>query len=373
MKKTSEEVEVVTTSDTLALRYRPKTLEEVVGHESVKPTLRGVFKSKRLPNAMLFVGGTGVGKTTLARLVTRYLNCAERNACGKCESCDEMDNDSHPDLLEVNASEAGNIETVRSLIEGAKFKPSNRVRVVFLDEIHRASHAAFQALLVPVETPSAKTLWLFATTEPAKVLKALLGRCQVFSLHPPSKGDIAGRLRDIAKAEGYKWLTKEAAVVAADYSQGSVRNAVQILERAALSIDKKTKDVAKLMEKISAEVTGDDLEELAGELLEAIYSGNEKAIVNACLQSPDMVVLLGRAVFVNSNSLSVNMVGAKEGVWRSKAVVSLDKSFGKKRPNAKRMSQVTVALLEIRSQLMGLAQQHPQQYAMARLMLLGGK
>ena len=378
LKKTREEVEeeTISTSDTLALRHRPRTLDEVVGQEHVKKTLAGVFKSERVPNAFMLFGTTGVGKTTLARLIGRYLNCAKRNACGKCESCKNMNAGAHPDYLEVNASEAGNIETVRKLIESARYIPSFRLRIFMLDEIHRASHAAIQALLVPVETPPSKTLWIFSTSEPSKIPngKALIGRCQILSLRTPEKKDVATRVMEVGKREGMKWLTEKAAATAAEYSGGHVRNALQILERASLTVEgssktPKPKEIAKLMEDVSMEASGDDMDVLAFQLLLGIYKKDAKKAVEACLNAPDPVTLLGRAVFVNSNASMLHLVGKHEKLWRSKAVMALQNAV--KKNKTLEMSQITVELLKIREELFTMGQNHPMQLATARISGLG--
>ena len=371
---------MTTTNDTLALRYRPRKLSEVAGQSAVKRILEGVFKGDRIPNAFMFTGTSGIGKTTLARLIARYLNCDKRSACGKCESCEEM-NSSHPDYVEVNASEAGNIETVRSLISDARFLPRHRIRIYMLDEIHRASHAAIQALLVPVETPPSKTLWIFATTDPDKIPngKALMGRCQILNLNPPTKSEVAERLLAVGKKEGMDWLTQETAESCAESSNGQVRNALQILERTALAVsalDKKPKrkEIASLMEESWIESTTDDLDGTAFSLLKGIYEKNAKAVAKACLDASDPVSLLGRAVVVNSNALGLSLLGKHEKLWRSKPVVALSNVLGdmpKKSVRKERIAVVTLELIATRDGLFSTSgQQYPAQYAMSRLLSL---
>ena len=375
LKKTREEV--VSTADTLALRYRPRKLEEVVGQESAKQTLAGVFKSNKVPNAFMLVGETGIGKTTLARIIGRYLNCDKRTSCGKCGSCVGMNNGSHPDYLEVNASEAGNIETVRKLIENARYIPEHRFRIFMLDEIHRASHAAIQALLVPVETPPSKTLWIFSTSEPNKIPngKALMGRCQILSLRVPTRREVAARVMAVAKQEKMKWLGEKAAEKVAEYSGGHVRNALQILERASLAIsgsDKalKPKEITKLMEAVSMEASGDDVEIMAFNLLLALYQSNEEKVVRACLDASDPVTLLGRAITVNSNTMALSIVGRHDGLWRSKAVVALGNALKKKDIAPATMSFVTNKLLAARYDLFSAGQQYPVQSLLSAMMML---
>ena len=368
------------TNDTLALRHRPRKLAEVVGQDQAKKTLAGAFASKSVPNAFMFVGESGIGKTTLARLVARYLNCEKGNACGKCQSCLDMDAGSHPDYIEVNASESGNIETTRSLIESSKYLPTCNVRVFMLDEIHRASHAAVQALLVPVESPPSKTLWMFATTDPDKIPngKALMGRCQILSLQPPTRSQVMERLMEVADEEGMDWLSEKSAETIAAASSGQVRNALQMLERVSLSIkgsDRKPgrKEIAKLVDSAWREASGDDLDDLVFRLLAALYRGKPDAAAKATLDCADPVVLLGRAASANANCMGLSLMGKHERLWNNRPSVALSKALGKDMPSPRKMSETTLELLAAREGLFTVGQQFPHQYAMSRMVALCGK
>ena len=388
LKKTRAEAEqeLSSTTDTLALRYRPKTLKEVVGQDAAKKTLTGMFKNNRAPNAIMLVGTTGVGKTTLARLIGRYLNCSTGNACNKCGSCINMNAvnrgaGDHPDYLEVNASESGNIETVRKLIESSRYIPENRLRIFMLDEIHRASHAAIQALLVPVETPPSRTLWIFSTSEPGKIPngKALMGRCTMLSLAVPNKSQIKARLLEIGEKEKMKWLTKKIASIITEYSEGHVRNALQMLEKASLLVSGSkeqldSKELAKAIEGVSLRASGDDLEGPAFNLLKSLYDGNRKRLVRTCLSAPDIMALIGRAIMVNGNLMSLSVVGKHEGLWKSKAVIALESALKLKGANTSedllRVSGITARLLEIREGLLTIGQNYPVQWTVSQLMAL---
>ena len=371
-----------TTNDTLALRYRPRKLAEVVGQDTAKKTLAGIFKTKRIPNAIMFVGASGIGKTTLARITARQLNCAKGNSCGKCPSCLQMDANGsrdHPDYMELNASEAGNIDNIRSLIQSAKYLPQNKLRIFMLDEVHRASHAAIQALLVPVETPPQRTLWLFATTDPDKIPngKALMGRCQMLELSPPSKRDIADRLLEVGKKEGMSWLNDKLAETAAECSGGQVRNALQILERTALAVSElkkpKPKEIASVMEGAWRGVDSEGLDELAFNLLLGIYSGKTKQVLRACLDAPDPVTLLARAATTNSNAMGLSLLGKHGELWNSRPIAALLKALEDvpaKRKSPTAMAKTTTGLLDARSKLFAEGQQHPKQYAAAKMVEL---
>ena len=122
------------TNETFALKYRPKKLEDLAGHKQIISGIRGMLKAKDVPNAFMLVGPSGVGKTTISRMLARYLNCETMDACGKCDSCKAMDDLSSMDYTEVNASESGNIDTIRKLIESSSFRPRGRFRIIMLDE-----------------------------------------------------------------------------------------------------------------------------------------------------------------------------------------------------------------------------------------------
>ena len=366
------------TNNTLALKHRPRKLSEVVGQENARKALAGMFKARNVPNAIMLVGTSGIGKTTLARIVARYLNCEKGNACGKCESCCAMDSvDDHPDYQEVNASESGNIETVRALIQGARYLPKHRFRIIMLDEMHRASHAAVQALLVPVESPPKRTLWMFATTDPDKIpnSKALMGRCQVFRLSPPGKEEIARRLMDVARAEGMDWMTEKAARAAADFSEGRVRNALQLLERAAMSVagsgkKPKPKETAALMENEWWNSPVDEDQDTAFKLLLGIYLGRPKMAAKACLDAADVVALLGRAASVNASLMGEILTGGHDKLWRSKPTAALKEALSGRKVKTRQMCGTTLEMLSTRQGLFSEGQQHQTHYAMSRMVSL---
>ena len=150
------------TRQTLALRYRPKRLSEMVGQSEAVATVQGYLDREAAPNAFMLVGPSGTGKTTMSRLIARHLNCDDLSACEKCESCKAMDrgNDGHPDYTEVNGAESGGVDTIRALIETARYRPTYNLRIIHIDEVHRSTNAAMNSLLKPLEEPSLQTLSL---------------------------------------------------------------------------------------------------------------------------------------------------------------------------------------------------------------------
>ena len=175
----------------------------MIGNPAEVTRLKGILASKKIPNAMLFIGATGVGKTTLARIFGYYANCVTHNRCGKCASCSVGIN-SHPDIKEMNAGEARGIDDIRALIDHARYKPRHNFRIIIVDECQGLTPQAFNALLKPTEDPPGHTIWIFCSTNPEKIPSTLLDRCTIFNLRIPQREEIAKRLTVICEKEGEK-------------------------------------------------------------------------------------------------------------------------------------------------------------------------
>lgn len=313
------------TNETLALKYRPKKLEDLAGHANIISGIKGMLKSQEIPNAFLLVGPSGVGKTTISRMLARYLNCETMNACGKCESCKAMDDLSHMDYTEVNGSESGNIDTIRKLIESASFRPRSRFRIIMLDEIHRISAPAANALLKPLEEPPEHTLWILATTDPDKIpnSKAVCGRCTQIILNKPTREEIAHRLMDVAKDAKLKWVKESYALNIAEASGGHVRDALQILQSVNTAIkgyDGKPskKEIKQMVSELSVKTVDLDTEKTTLNILVAIYTNDAARLQKAVLDVEDHTQIINKVLMLNYYLLNKLLVGTHEKIWETK-------------------------------------------------------
>ena len=228
-KKATQQIMI---SASLASRVRPKTFKEIVGQKDSVAKLRGMLKKGKLPGAILIIGNPGLGKTTLARVFARYVNCETHNACGKCTSC-LIDIDKHPDITEVNMGVDRGIDDSRSLVQKAKYAPRFNCRIILCDEVHNLTGPAEQALLKTLEEPPAGTLFILCTTNPEKLKPAILSRCTLLDLKSVAIDELVERLVVIAQLEGEDFDNKQGRSLLntiANYSNGQVREAISILE-----------------------------------------------------------------------------------------------------------------------------------------------
>lgn len=236
-KKEKTEVKQIV-SQSLAVKYRPRKFKDLVGQDVAVSVIKGMFKSGKFPGAILLEGQTGGGKTTVARMLLAYINCETQNACGKCASC-SMGVETHPDLTYVNAGADGGVDNIRNLTKISKLSPRYHKRIVLIDECHKLTGAAAEALLVPLEEPSANTIWILCTTEPDSLKTTLRNRCSRITMRPLSKESAVLRLKHIVEQEGVK--IKEKALdkclnTIADISNGSMREAISLLEPVLFAI-----------------------------------------------------------------------------------------------------------------------------------------
>ena len=224
--------------ENLATKYRPGDLTEVMGQETVKQTLQNAVKLGRVAHSYVFYGQRGCGKTTIARILAKTLNCHKPGKdgapCGKCPSCVEIGESKSLDVIEIDAASNTQVDKVRSVIvEQASFAPSrDKYKVYILDEVHMLSTGAFNALLKTVEEPPAHVVFIMATTEQNKVPPTILSRSQCFRFRPIAEADIVARLAEVAKAEKLK-AEPEALRLIARTSGGALRDALTMLDRAA--------------------------------------------------------------------------------------------------------------------------------------------
>jgi DNA polymerase-3 subunit gamma/tau len=218
----------------LARKWRPKKFPEMVGQEHVLRALENALDSGKIHHAFLFTGTRGVGKTTVARILAKSLNCetgVSANPCGVCAACREIDAGRFVDLIEVDAASRTGIDDTRELLDNVQYAPTRgRYKVYLIDEVHMLSNHSFNALLKTLEEPPPHVKFLLATTDPQKLPVTVLSRCLQFSLKRLSVALIVGRLKFIAAAEG---LQHEAAalVLLARAADGSLRDALSLLDQ----------------------------------------------------------------------------------------------------------------------------------------------
>jgi len=220
----------------LARRWRPQKFDDVVGQSAIVRTLSNALDQGRVAHAYCFSGIRGVGKTTIARLLAKGLNCRSVDAptsepCGECEACVEIEESRNLDVIELDAASQTGVESIRRLNEVARYTPSrDRYRVFIIDETHMLSTSAFNALLKTLEEPPPHVVFMLATTEPHKILQTVLSRCQHYPLGRISQADITGQLRRIVDAEKVS-VSDDGLSMVAIAADGSLRDAQSLLDK----------------------------------------------------------------------------------------------------------------------------------------------
>ena len=220
--------------EVFARKYRPQTFDDLVGQAHVSRTLKNAVAQNRLAHAYLFVGPRGVGKTSTARILAKSLNCVKGptvTPCGECDNCREIAAGNSLDVIEIDGASNNSVEDVRQLRENVRYAPAKgRYKIYLIDEVHMLSPAAFNALLKTLEEPPEHVKFIFATTEPQKVLPTILSRCQRFDLHRIAANLIAKHLQFIAGKENIT-LEPAAAHAIARGAEGGLRDAESMLDQ----------------------------------------------------------------------------------------------------------------------------------------------
>ena len=232
-------------SKVLALKYRPQSFKDLIGQDVVVETILNSIKANKTPNAYLFTGIRGIGKTTIARIVAKALNCLKGgdNLCDtdQCENCKAISNSNHIDVLEMDAASKTGVDDVRDLIEFSRYGPtSSKFKIFIVDEVHMLSKQAFNALLKPLEEPpehenGGSLKFIFATTEVKKIPITVVSRCQRFDLSRIKSAELFEFLKDIKNKEKGK-ASDEALKLIVKMSEGSVRDALSLLDRGLISL-----------------------------------------------------------------------------------------------------------------------------------------
>ena len=228
-------------SKVLALKYRPSTFDDLIGQEVVAETIVNSIKVNKIPNAYLFTGIRGIGKTTTARIVAKSLNCLNGidNLCKDklCDNCNAISNSNHIDVLEMDAASKTGVDDVRDLIEFSRYGPtSSKYKIFIIDEVHMLSKQAFNALLKTLEEPPEYLKFIFATTEIKKIPITVVSRCQRFDLSRIKSSELFEFLKKIKDKEKGK-ATDDALKLIVKISEGSVRDALSLLDRGLISLN----------------------------------------------------------------------------------------------------------------------------------------
>ena len=263
----------------LALKYRPQIFKDLIGQEVVSETILNSIKVNKVPNAYLFTGIRGVGKTTTARIVAKSLNCQNgiENICVKdlCENCKGITNSRHIDVLEMDAASKTGVDDVRDLIEFSRYGPtSSKYKIFIIDEVHMLSKQAFNALLKTLEEPPEYLKFIFATTEIKKIPITVVSRCQRFDLSRVKSSELFDFLKKIKEKEGGK-VTDEALKLIVKISEGSVRDALSLLDRGLLSLNNNKELDLNIAQKIFGYFQKSQLIDL----FELILKGQEEKVI----------------------------------------------------------------------------------------------
>ena len=266
-------------SKVLALKYRPQIFEDLLGQDVVSETIKNSIKADKIPNAYLFTGIRGIGKTTIARIVAKSINCSKSldNQCKtKCENCDAITNSNHIDVLEMDAASKTGVDDVRDLIEFSRYGPTiAKYKIFIIDEVHMLSKQAFNALLKTLEEPPQYLKFIFATTEIKKIPITVVSRCQRFDLSRIKSSELFEFIKKIKDKENGK-ASDEALRLIVKISEGSVRDALSLLDRALLSLDKGAELDLKAAQKIFGYFDKSQLIDL----FKLIFEGNEKKVIS---------------------------------------------------------------------------------------------
>lgn len=265
-------------------KYRPTNFDEVVGQTHIIQTLKNAIVQNRIAHAYLFCGPRGTGKTSIAKIFAKTLNCTNSQdaPCGVCENCKMAANGSHPDIIEIDAASNNGVDEVRNLIDKVKYAPmQGKYKIYIIDEVHMMTSGAFNALLKTIEEPPAHVIFIFATTEPNKVLPTIISRCQRFDFNKVSIHDIKYRLSVVCKNEGIE-IDENGLMLIAQLADGGMRDALSILDQcvAYCSSHIDVNDIRK----IYGVVTSEDI----GKLFYSVYKKDVDSFVKVIQKYSDM-------------------------------------------------------------------------------------
>ena len=268
-------------SKVLSLKYRPQSFDDLIGHEILAETILNSIRINKIPNAYLFTGIRGIGKTTTARIVAKTLNCLNgpENLCKDilCENCVSITNSRNIDVLEIDAASKTGVDDVRDLIEFSRYGPtSSKYKIFIIDEVHMLSKQAFNALLKTLEEPPEYLKFIFATTEIKKIPITVVSRCQRFNLSRVKSKELFEFLK-IIKDKEKGAVSDEALKLIVKMSEGSVRDALSLLDRGLITLEKNKELDLNLAKKIFGYFD----KSILIEIIKLILEGDEKKVLSA--------------------------------------------------------------------------------------------
>ena len=335
----------------LARRYRSSTFDEVVGQNHVAQTLKRAIETGRVAHAFMFCGTRGTGKTSMARILAKALNCerfdkATVTPCGECRSCVAISKGDDIDVIEIDAASNRGIDEVRRIIENSRLAPGrSRYKIYIIDEVHAMSKDAFNALLKVLEEPASHVKFILATTEPEKVLPTILSRCQRYDFHNIPVREIAAHLISICKQEGVT-AQQDAVILIAKAGNGSMRDAISVLDR--------------LLSAGSSELTVEMIEQMLGlprsqqlfDLVQAIGTADVKLTLNLVnniiFQGLSIDTLLASMIDHIRNLLIVRICGIKNDLVEAYGINADDLQKQAERFDPVTLAQDIVILEELR-------------------------
>ena len=316
--------------EVLARKYRPSNFEEVVGQSHIIQAITNSIASNKIHQAYIFSGTRGVGKTTLARILSKCLNCLSSDKpvtkpCDSCTVCDEIKTGRHLDFLEIDAASKTGVDDMRELLDTVQYKPSSgRYKIYLIDEVHMLSTSSFNALLKTLEEPPAHVIFIFATTDPEKIPKTVQSRCLQLNLKTINRDNLETHLQNVVNSEKIQHDKNSLALIS-DSAQGSVRDALTLLDQSIAhgNGDLNEADVKALLGTID--------DSLVYELIDAVVGGEAEKAFNIFYKIEELTpeyenVLKHIISFIHKVSLEQVLKNSNKEPVRSIAQ-SVDKEF----------------------------------------------